>query len=757
MICLISQRTSCRVTVLSGLLFTFLAAPPTVQAGQVPGMQIDVSLKAREQPVDEFLNQLFGQAGVPTIVDPHVSGTVNGDWMDTAANLHAQTMRTFQLVTYFDGVVAYVYKLKNMTQVVLPVNRKTALAIIALAKGMQLPDEHNRLKVAGDSGLVVSGTPRFIEQVKELSVTVRKNTKKYVPKMVEKLFELKTSWAHDTTVEVGDTRVFVPGMVSILNDLIAGKPISATAEERSSSVPQQLQQLGGSAGLIASSVKKETAADKTRIPAQSEINMDEFDSSGVRIVAVPNLNAVLIRDYENRMKSYETLIASLDVEPYMLEIEATIIDLNSDRSREFGVNWRLQSDDGNEALVGNGTITDQLLRPDTVITPQGQGGVLSLALGNQAEKFLARIRALENEGDAEIISKPHVVTLSNEEAVLDTTQSFFVRVAGVEEASLYKITAGTTLRVTPHVYKVDGDFRIKLMVNISDGATTDATVDQIPVIGQSRISTQAIVKAGDSLLVGGLVRESKRDAVTKVPLLGDLPGLGSMFRSRSNSGTKVERMFLITPRIAYRNNANDIRMDAPLVQGQMNDVIKMSVRRREDARESLASVVAARHEVARSFPAAPADPVIAPLPEPDLLVADDGRRVKSDGNQVVKHQPDSAGWTKQELKALLRVPPPPIPAAEISPAVPVESAVVASVPVISTKKKWTVQALPEALESIRPAVDSPAQQPAPAQIWSSTKVSLNGEAVSASAPTLIRQKPKKGILSSDDTWLEVGQ
>lgn len=746
MIGVIARMRDYRLVMLSFLVSMVVVAPVTAQAAPIPGMQVSLSLQAREQAADEFLNQLFGQMGVPVIVDKNISGKVNGDWNNTADIVYQEAMHSFQLVTYYDGVAAYVYRLKDMNQIVLPVGKTTATNIIALAKGMDLPDKNNRLSVAGNSGLVVAGTPRFIEQVKEISVSVRRNTKKYVPKMVEQLFKLKTSWAHDTTMEVAGKEVVVPGVVSILNNLIAGKPMETSTELLSSGAAQEVPRIGKSSGLMASSVSQTTTSAEPVLPKVPKVDMKDQDSEGVRIVAVPNLNAVLIRDYENRMKTYDTLIASLDVEPYMLEIEATIIDLNTDRSREIGVNWRLQSDDGNEALLGNGTASDQLLRPDTIITPQGQGGILSLTAGNQAEKFLARIRALEVEGDAEIISKPHVVTLSNAEAILDTTQTFFVRVASVDDASLFQITAGTTMRVTPHVYKADGDYRVKMKLQITDGATTEAQVDQIPVIGNSRILTQAIVNSGDSLLVGGLVRESKRDAVSKVPLLGDLPGLGNMFRSRSKSGNKVERMFLITPRIAHRDSTTELRMEAPIMQGQLDDVIKMSVHRGTEARASLETAVAARREPPRVFPDVSVKPQIAPLPkQPDLLVAGDGQQVNNGPDIRIVDDVKPKELTGNQLKALLRIPQARMPL--------VKSETNERVP---AKQKWGVMAFTEEAPELEQAVQVPIPTtPAEQSMLRATKVSSVRQA--SSGPIRVPSQPLGDSLSDDAQWLEVGQ
>jgi type III secretion protein C len=271
----------------------------------------------------------------------------------------------------------------------------------------------------------------------------------------------------------------------------------------------------------------------------------------VRVEADARLNAVIVRDLPERLSQYEQLIAALDVEPQALEIEATIIDVNTDRLRQLGINWRYTK--GRSSLLfGRGDNSDLLLTPTTPagdITPTGKGGFISAVLGN-ANQFIARINALEEQGAAKVVSSPQVLTLSNVEAVFDNSSTFFVRVAGRDDVDLFNVSAGTTLRVTPHVFKDRGEVRIKMLVAIEDGSLSSRTVDTLPVVDRSSINTQAMIFEGESLLVGGITRESSNDEATKVPVLGDVPVIGALFRSTSKNSSRVERMFLISPRLS---------------------------------------------------------------------------------------------------------------------------------------------------------------------------------------------------------------
>jgi len=696
-----SMTQRLKVCTLSSLIVLLSALSTQSIAAPLPPMDKSITLMARETSVNEFLIELFGLVGVPVVVNDQVKGTVNGDWKNTAQELHQHTMKSFQLVTYYDGQVAHVYNAHDLQQRMLPVSIGVGNKIISQVNQLALGDQHNAVGPAGEGGLVVRGTPRFIEQVDEISRSVRRKSKVYVPQTVEKLFYLRHAWVQDSTLEMEGQSMVVPGIVSILNDLIAKQPLDNQSGQHLGNVNGSVSSMGQSelsrVSQVTDQATNPTPKKLAKVPSASGENDEP-----TRVVAVPRLNAVLVRDLESRMSSYAALIQELDVEPYMLEIEATIIDISTDRAKEFGVNWRYRRDDGNEALVGNGTPSDLLLNPGQQITPQGQGGILSLALGNPASQFLSRIRALETEGDAEIVSKPHVVTLSNAEAVLDTTRSFFVRVASSDDASLFKITAGTTLRVTPHVYRMDGKTRIKLLVNIEDGATSDAEVDQIPVIGNSTIRTQAIINDGDSLLVGGLVRQSKQDTVSKVPLLGDIPGLGSVFRSESKRGGKVERLFLITPRLAFRDGFNSgRRMDAPILQGSQGEIIGTSGQRLSSTKKALLNDVP--KEAAPMVVSPQRQPPLneQPKSEPAMPMPDSAPDLK-EGQYVAKSQapaaetnPTVAASKEQTIQNLLKVPSVPMTQATTAKKTQQFEPVAAGTKKQKNSQQWSVETMQE--------------------------------------------------------------
>ena len=589
-----------RITISALVILLALSSASLVWSAEIPGFDRQVLIVSREQSVQRFVTELFGRVEIPVDVAPEITGTVNGDFKGTAASIFDQVARTFQVALYFDGSKAYVYPANQSERKILRVSPAVAKRVTANAQQLGLPDSKNKVS-STDMGLVVTGSERFLEQVDQIIKAVDEPAPE-VPLETEepgdafRMFKLRYAWAHDVVMEVGGEQITVPGVASTLRTLIEPGAVASSGVQRVDSG----NTLEGLRGQGLKHVSPSTSID-------NEINESVFSAENAagssRIVADSLNNAVLIRDKPERLAAYEQLIKTLDLEPKMVEIEATIIDMDTDRLRDLGINWRAQFEDV-DALVGNGTSSDLLLQPNVSgITPLGQGGILSLVLGNK-DRFISRIRALETQGAARIVSKPHVMTLSNVEALLDTTSTFFVRVEGQEEVDLFNVSVGTKLRVTPHVFDVSGRKQIKLLVSIEDGSTSDRLVDNIPIIDTSSINTQALVNVGESLLIGGLVREFKTDRLTKVPLLGDIPLIGALFRSNEKKSSRVERMFLISPRLNTRPGAGNVaKLTAPYLSGTEGEILSSAPRRLVEAQEALA----ARDEafgVVESLPAA---------------------------------------------------------------------------------------------------------------------------------------------------------
>ena len=273
------------------------------------------------------------------------------------------------------------------------------------------------------------------------------------------------------------------------------------------------------------------------------------------------------------MSYYAKVIADLDKPVELVEIHAAIVDIDSDFSRDFGVNWSGAGAYGKHWTGGGsagGTSTSGIF-PSAGASSAG-GLSYSTLYSYGSDYFLARVTALEEDGQARVLGKPSVLTMDNVQASLENTSSYYVPVSGNESSDLFKIDSGTVLKVTPHIIPgLPGQAdSIKLMVSVQDDRDDGSSLfsvdpNNLSPIKQTKINTQAIVGEGQSLLIGGHYYEIQSDAETGIPGLKNIPILGGLFGSTGKKHQRMERLILITPRIVRMDTASNVpsRVDDP--------------------------------------------------------------------------------------------------------------------------------------------------------------------------------------------------
>jgi type III secretion protein C len=550
--------------VLVGLYKTNVA-----QSASISWPNRSVQLSVREQPIKSFLEEIGSVQGVPIIVSDEVRGNVSGQFNGNAQQVFDKIAKAYSLLPYFDGAALHIYSASEVRTQTIMVSPGVVGKYVDLLKQLGLFDAKNSFRAMPATGVILlTGAPRFVEQAVEVANAVQLQGED--GKATFRAFKLNHASAADTRVIAGGKDVVLPGVATILKSLISSDSNSKrTYLDSNRSVRPTLEKLRGKGLASVGRSESDNAKTKAQIDTASEDSAASGVATagpGVRIEAEPRMNAVLIRDSAERMPYYEQLIASLDIESSQVEIEATVIDLNVDRLLELGINWRLQSGRF-EWLFGSGGESDERLRPGVQTTPSSRGLAVSTILGANTN-IVARVKALSAQGAARIVSSPQILTMENVEAVLENTRTFYVRVAGRDEVDLYNVSAGTVLRVTPNVINgVNNQARIRLIVQIDDGSVTDQTVDSIPIVDKTSISAQNVITEGESLLIGGLVRERSAKAVEKIPLLGDIPVIGKLFQTTAESGSRTERLFLLTPRLINPDNVPQ-RLKAPRMAPQ---------------------------------------------------------------------------------------------------------------------------------------------------------------------------------------------
>jgi type III secretion protein C len=516
---------------------------------------------ADKEPVVELLQQFASSFGIPAIISNEVTGVVSGQFEETAAKKFLDNISSVHnLIWYHDGMVLYVYHSKEIITSIVDLKSVSPKRLLQALNSLGILNRKYSFRSIANEGIVLlSGPPRYIELVKGVvDMIVSSHIDKSKDDFVVKVFPLKYAWADDRNIKFNGQLVKSPGIASTLQSIL-GRDLPAPTAPLSH-IGNSIDKLKGHGMAVErnSNSKRLAEAERRRptVERQTQQQSDFQNQPGeAYIIANERINAVIVHDRFSKMPLYEELINSLDIPINQVEIEVSIIDVSTDKLEDMGVEWQAS---GSRGSFATSDFTNGALPRDT--------NELSLLLGNDVnfstilngtqDYFLTRIRMLSEKGDAKVLSQPSILTLDNTEALLDHSTTFYVRLAGENEVDLFPVSVGSVVRVTPHIINEFDQNKIHLDIKIEDGQQTDATVDDIPTVSKSMINTQALINDNGSLLIGGYYYNQDIKTESKVPLLGDLPLLGWLFRSESVQIRKTARLFLITPRIVFSDSLN---------------------------------------------------------------------------------------------------------------------------------------------------------------------------------------------------------
>ncbi len=255
---------------------------------------------------------------------------------------------------------------------------------------------------------------------------------------------------------------------------------------------------------------------------------------GGKVTVLPSRRMVVVEDTPEGMKRIVALLREIDTQPQQIMIEAKILEITLDRNENFGIEW-------NKVFSGDGVNRIGTSRLVERTTP----GLVFNFVNRNVDVFL---NALDNKGRVRTLATPKLLTLENQEATTNIGDKLGYRVTttinNVTSESIQFLETGVILRVTP---SVDTDGRIALRVRPE--VSTGSLLGGIPSKKTTEVNTQLVAENGQSILIGGLIKSSAGQRRAGVPLLGDVPVLGSLFSSSEWTGSSTETIVVITPRI----------------------------------------------------------------------------------------------------------------------------------------------------------------------------------------------------------------
>jgi len=272
-------------------------------------------------------------------------------------------------------------------------------------------------------------------------------------------------------------------------------------------------------------------------------------------------NKVILSFDPRREPEVMEILRQLDQAPPQVNIEVLILEVNLNNSLELGIEFAAQDLQYTAAGVNDTTTFDYVYGTDIGAAGSGLGG-FSFTITGRDFNFL--LRTLQTESDVRVLSRPSITVMDNKEATFENIERFpFITSSTVTDGgntitSVDREPVGITLTVTPQI-NPDGYVRLAVEQEISSITDSNVVIDNVvqPITFERTTNTTINVKDSETVVLGGLITDRQTRTENKIPLLGDIPIIGRLFRFENDETSRSELLVVLTPRII--NTVDDYR------------------------------------------------------------------------------------------------------------------------------------------------------------------------------------------------------
>ncbi|CAB3798893.1 secretin N-terminal domain-containing protein [Pararobbsia alpina] len=451
---------------------------------------------AHDAALDQVLEALAAELGKPIV--PSVKARrkkVSGEFdLTHPRSVLERVCADLGLVTYFDGHVIYVYDVSELTNAIGSLRSINVRTLIDFLRESGLYAD--RFPINGDARahtFYVAGPPVYVDAVlaaaKHLDGEERKVTE--AGEDVVKVIALNHTFVRDRTFKLRDQEIRAPGIATVLADMLGQRagvaevvpnamerreepasnvlpngmlplpPVSANYDMPRTAPPQDTP---GSPALSVSPVSPLSPVPLSGPTIQV--------SSQPSVLAYPDTNSLLLKGGREEVEYLSELVEQLDIEKTQIELSLWIIDLSYRSLEQLGVRWQ-----GGIRVNGLGATFNA--------ASERLSGALSTLDG---ARFLATVFAMSEKGNAQVVSRPLILTQENVPAIFDNNRTFYAKLIGERTSSLDRITYGTLVSVVPRLSADHAE--IEMILDIEDGDTessngSDLEVDGLPVVDHS--------------------------------------------------------------------------------------------------------------------------------------------------------------------------------------------------------------------------------------------------------------------------------
>ena len=277
------------------------------------------------------------------------------------------------------------------------------------------------------------------------------------------------------------------------------------------------------------------------------------------IEADEQTNALVITAQPDEMQELEKVISRLDIRRAQVLVEAIIVEVANGTGAQLGVQWgntnagMVQFADSTTSPLPVSTFVDAIGSDPSDASKSALAGVSGAALGFYHGDWFALLTALQTDSKSDVLATPSLSTMDNQEAQFNVGQEVPVKTgsqSSTDASTVYNTierkTVGTKLKFKPQINEGDSVL-LEIEQEVSSVDSASANSDLGSTFNVRTIKNTVLVKSGETVVLGGLLDEKTNEVVSKVPLLGDIPVLGELFKSTSTDKTKRNLMVFIRP------------------------------------------------------------------------------------------------------------------------------------------------------------------------------------------------------------------